>query len=150
MRLSFALVACFATIGCIAAWAQEPRLAAEGRGLLPKPAETTPEGRTSANLFYTDPSGGLSRTIFETDEDPDFRLVIRDFSFAPAHQPHTVALPSSAFVHLLSGTGEISVAKKRLELAPGARMAVPAGTQIEVVNNGEYPVVVRALIVEAK
>jgi len=130
--------------------AQEPKLAPEGRGLLPKPTETTPEGPTPAHPFYTDPSGSVSRTIFETEEDPNFRLVIRDFSFLPDRQPHTVTLPSGAFVHLLSGPGEISVAKKRLELAPGTRMAVPAGAPIEVMNNGEYPVVVRALIVEAK
>jgi quercetin dioxygenase-like cupin family protein len=132
------------------AWAEEPQLAAEGRGLLPNPTAVTPEGPAAARPFEVDPSGGVSRTIFETDEDPNFRLTIRDFSFAPDHQPHTVTLPSGAFVHLLSGLGEISVAKKRLELAPGARMAVPAGAPIEVVNNGEYPVVVRALIVEAK
>jgi quercetin dioxygenase-like cupin family protein len=150
MRYLLGLVACLATMGYIEARAQEPNLAREGRGLLPKPAETTPEGPTPAHLFYTDPSGGVSRTIFETDENPDFRLTIRDFSFAPDRQPHTVTLVSGAFVHLLSGPGEISVAKKRLELAPGARTAVPAGAPIEVVNNGEYPVVVRAFIVEAK
>jgi quercetin dioxygenase-like cupin family protein len=101
-------------------------------------------------LFSPDPSGGFSRTIFETDENPDFRLVIRDFAFPPDKQPHTVTLRSAAFLHLLSGPGEISIAKQRMALTPAARTSVPAGAPIEVVNNGEYPVVVRALIVEAK
>jgi hypothetical protein len=35
-------------------------------------------------------------------------------------------------------------------LTPVARTSVPAGAPIEVVNNGEQPVVVRALIVESK
>jgi hypothetical protein len=37
-----------------------------------------------------------------------------------------------------------------MALTPAARTSVPAEAPIEVVNNGEYPVVVRALIVEAK
>lgn len=155
MRAYLALVSRVAAIAGIAASvgiarAQEPQLAREGRGLLPKPTETTPEGPTPAHLFYADPSGGVSRTIFETDEDPNFRLTIRDFSFPPDKRPHTVTLPSAAFVHYLSGEGEIRIAKQRMELTPVARTAVPAGAPIEVVNNGEYPVVVRALIVETK
>jgi hypothetical protein len=70
--------------------AQEPKLAPEGRGLLPKPTAATPEGPTPAYSFWRDPSGEfLSRTIFETDENPDFKLVIRDFAFPPDKQPHS-------------------------------------------------------------
>jgi hypothetical protein len=156
MRPCLALVSGVAAIivGIIAgggvAWAQEPQLAREGRGLLPKPTAATPEGPTPANSFWLDPSGGFSRAIFETDENPDFKLTIRDFAFPPDKQPHTVALRSAAFLHLLSGLGEISIAKQRLALTAVARTSVPAGAPIEVVNSGEYPVVVRALIVEAK
>jgi quercetin dioxygenase-like cupin family protein len=100
--------------------------------------------------FLPDPSGGFSRTIFETDVSPDFKITIRDFAFPPDGQPHPVSLPSSAFVHLLSGEGAISIAKKPLELAPGARSPVPAGAPIEVVNNGQSPMVIRALVIEAK
>ncbi len=149
---SFLLVTSLSRTFPPAASAQEPQLAPEGRGLLPKPAElpATLGGTPPPHPFMPDPSGGFSRTIFETDENPDFRIMIRDFSFPPDKQPHTVTFPSAAFAHLLSGTGEISIAKKRLELAPGARTTVPAGAPIEVVNSGEHAVVVRALIVEAK
>jgi hypothetical protein len=157
MRPCRALVSGVAAIARIAtsvgvAWAQEPQLAREGRGLLPPPAEmpATLGGAPSEHTFWRDPSGGFSRTIFETDENPDFKLIIRDFAFPPDKQPHTVTLRSAAFLHLLSGLGEISIAKQRLALTPVARTSVPAGAPIEVVNNGEYPVVVRALIVEAK
>jgi quercetin dioxygenase-like cupin family protein len=146
-----------AIIGGIAAGggvagAQEPQLAAEGRGLLPPLAEmpATLGGTPPPHPFVRDPSGGFSRTIFETDEDPNFKLVIRDFSFPPDRQTHTVTLPSGAFLHILGGKGEISIAKKPLPLTAAARTAVPAGAPIDVVNNGEQPVVVRALIVEAK
>jgi hypothetical protein len=119
---------------------------------LPKAAETPTRlvGTPSAHAFEPDPSGGFSRTIFETDEHPNFKLVIRDFSFPPDRQPHTVTLPSSAVLHLLSGPGEINIAKQRLTLTPFARAVVPPGAPIDVVNRGEQPVVLRALILEAK
>lgn len=149
MRRLFAWATNLAAMTSIAAFAQQPQLATEGRGLLPKPTEAMPAtGPTAAHPFEPDPSGGFSRTIFETDEDPNFKLIIRDFSFPPGQQPHTVTLPSAAFLHLLSGPGEISVAKRRLDLVAGT--AVPAGAPIEVVNNGEDLVVIQALIVEAK
>jgi quercetin dioxygenase-like cupin family protein len=131
---------------------QVPQLAPEGRGLLPAPAEMPAalQGAPPPHLFEPDPSGGFSRTIFETDEDQNFNIIIRDFSFPPDKQAHTVTLPSAAFLHLLSGEGEVRIAKQRMELTLVARTAVLAGAPIEVVNNGEYPVVVRALIVEAK
>jgi quercetin dioxygenase-like cupin family protein len=88
--------------------------------------------------------------LFETDEDPNFKITIRDFSFPPDRHTYTLSLPFAAFLHLLSGSGEISIAKKQLALTPTARTAVPANTVIEVVNNGEHETVVRALIVEAK
>jgi quercetin dioxygenase-like cupin family protein len=157
MRPYLLLVSGVAAIAGIAASVglaagQEPQLAREGRGLLPKPAEipAAPQGPLPPQIFKPDPSGGLSRTIFETDENPDFKLVIRDFAFPPDKQPHTVTLRSAAFLHILSGRGNISIAKQRLALTPVARTSVPAGAPIEVVNNGEYPVVVRALVVEAK
>jgi quercetin dioxygenase-like cupin family protein len=93
----------------------------------------------------------LSRTVFETDEDPNFRLIFQDFSFPPDKQPHALTLPSAAFLHVLSGKGEISVTKQRVELTPlGRTPAVPAGAPIEVTNSSDYPMVLRGLIVEAK
>lgn len=145
MRPHVALATSLMATASIAAFAQEPKLAPEGRGLLPKPAEmpATLGGTPPPHPFQPDPSGGLSRTIFETDEGPDFKIVIRDFAFPPDRQPHTVTLPSGAFLRLLSGDGEITVAKQRMELTPPARKAVPAGAPIEVVNNGERAIVVR-------
>ena len=152
MRLLLSIAISLAIISGAQAWAQEQQLAPEGRGLLPKPAEipTTHGGVSPPHPFEPDPSGGFSRTIFETDEDPNFKLVIRDFSFPPDRKPYTITLPSAAFLHLLSGPDEISIAKQRLALTSVARTAVPGGAPIEVVNSGEQPMVVRALIVEAK
>jgi quercetin dioxygenase-like cupin family protein len=152
MRLLFTLVTIVAAMASVAAFAQQPKLAPEGRGLLPKPAEmpATLDGTPPSHPFVSDPSGGFSRAIFETDDHPDFKLVIRDFAFPPDRQPHTVTFPSGAFIQILSGKAEVSIAEQRLTLSPVAGTAVPAGAPIEVVNNGEHAVVVRVLIVEAK
>jgi hypothetical protein len=139
-----------AAVASSAAFAQQQELAPEGRGLLPRPPAATREA-PDARRFSVGPSGLLSRTVFETDEDPNFRLIFQDFSFLPDKQPHALTLPSAAVLHLLSGKAEISVAKQRMGLTNLARTPpVPAGAPIEVVTSGEYPVVVRALIVEAK
>jgi quercetin dioxygenase-like cupin family protein len=137
-------------MAAIAAFAQGPKVVPEGRGLLPRPSAATPEAPPTSAQFQPDPSAGFSRTVFVTDEDPDFNITIRDFSFPPDKQTHTVTLPSAAFIHLLGGTGKISVAKKQVDLSSVARTTVPASAPIDVVNDAEYPVVIRALIVEAK
>jgi hypothetical protein len=161
MRLSLhcriALVCGVAAIVGIAvwgegAWARDSRLAPEGRGLLPKPAKmpSTLGGVPPAYPFRPDPSGGFSRTIFATDEDADFKVVIRDFSFPPDGRSHTITFPSAAIVHRLSGFGVVSVSNQQLVLTPRARTAVPASAPIKVTNSGNESVVIRALIVEAK
>jgi hypothetical protein len=150
MRHLLVIAAVVAAVASSAAFAQQQTLAPEGRGLLPRPPAATPEAPV-AHRFSVGPSGVLSRTVFETDEDPNFKLTFRDFSFPPDKQRHALTLPSAAVLHLLSGKAEISVAKQRMGLSNLARTPpVPAGAPIEIVTSGEYPVVVRALIVEAK
>jgi hypothetical protein len=128
------VAATLAVISSISAFAEEAKLAPEGRGLLPGDPTT----------FQIDSSGVLSRTVFETDEDPNFRFTIREFVFPPDRRSYTITLPSSALVHFPSGNVENNIGK------PGARTVVPARAPIEVVNNGEKPVIVRTLILEAK
>jgi quercetin dioxygenase-like cupin family protein len=134
------------------ALAQGQAPAREGRGLLAPSAELRAEGGgvPPAHVFEPDASGAFSRTIFSTDDDPDFNIRIREYSFPPDRQTHTVTLPSAAFIHLLSGSGRISVGKKPLDVSAAARSAVPAGVPIDVATDGDDPLVVRALIVEAK
>jgi hypothetical protein len=140
-----------AVMASIAVFAQEPQLAPEGRGLLPHPTEMPAVlgGTPPLHPFARDQSGGFSRTIFETDEDPNFKLTIRDFSFPPDRQPHTITFPSGVFIQLLSGLGEISVANQQFPLTNATRTAVPAGSSA-IVNRGQQPLVVRALIAEGK
>jgi quercetin dioxygenase-like cupin family protein len=144
MRLPF-LIAILAALLISTGCKKKPRQ-------LPKAAEipTRLAGTPPPRAFEPDPSGGLSRTIFETQEHPNFKLVIRDFSFPPDQRPHTLTLPSSAVLHLLSGPGEINIAKQRLTLTSFARTVVPSGAPIVVQNRGEQPMVLRALILEGK
>ena len=124
MHRLLVIAAGVAAVASSAAFAQEPKLAPEGRGLLPRPPASTPEA-PDPHRFSVGPSGVLSRTVFETDEDPNFRLIIRDFSFPPDKQPHTITLPSAAFLHVLSGKGEITIAKQRVELTPARKERQP-------------------------
>src|ERR1700751_1920460 len=108
MRLR-TLVAVLIALAPCAGFAQDNQLAAEGRGLLPEPA-SPPEtlgGVPPPNPFQADPSGIFSRTVFETNEDPNFKLTIRDYSFPPANQAHTLTLPAAAVLHNRSPFGEI-------------------------------------------
>jgi quercetin dioxygenase-like cupin family protein len=148
----FAVTISLATISLFSAFAQEPPLAPEGRGLLPRVAEVPAglESKPPPHVFQPDPSGGFSRIVFGTDGHPDFKLVIREFSFPPGGQVHTITLPESAVVHLLGGPGTISIAKQRLSLSPVERVAVPSGAPLEITNSGEQHVVVRALMLEVK
>jgi hypothetical protein len=100
--------------------------------------------------FVSDASGALSRTIFETQDDPDFNITIRDFSFPPDGRPHVVTLRSGASLSLLSGSGEIAVDDKPQSFADDSKVAVAANASIKVVNTSGQPVVLRATIVEAK
>jgi hypothetical protein len=134
----------------VSSWAQDEHLTREERGLLPAPQPGRLGGDPPEHPFISDPWGGFSRTLFETDESPHFKLVVREFSFPPDQQTHTVALSSTAIVHFLSEPGEISIAQQRVTLRPATRTVVPAGAPVEVVNHGEYPIVMRVLIVEAK
>lgn len=133
------------------AWAQQSQLAPEGRGLLPRPAEmpARPQNAPPPYPVERDASGVLSRTIFETDEAPNFKIIIRDYSFPPDRRARTVILPSTAFIHLVSRTADIKVAQHPLA-TPSIRTEVPASAPIEVANSGHHAVVMRALIVEAK
>jgi hypothetical protein len=63
--------------------ARGPRLAPRA-GRMPARLGGTPLERS----FVSDPSGGFSRTIVETGEDPNFKIIIRDFSFPPDRQNH--------------------------------------------------------------
>ena len=135
-----------------AVWAQDLKLAPEGRGLLAQPTEAPAElgGLPPAHVFGGDVSGTFSRTIFETSDDPGLTITIRDFSFPPDKQEHTIVLPSGALAHLVSGTGDVTIAEKMMDLRLVLRVSVPANAPFAVTNNGKEPIVVRMLIVEVK
>jgi hypothetical protein len=152
VRPLFALAASLAAAtATLAALAQQPNLA-PGRELLPQPYEapTKLEGRPPPHPLARDPSGALSRTIFETDDDPNFKILIQDFSFPPDRHPHVITFPSGVFLHFFGEPIEIKIAGQPLGLRAGERTAAAADTQIEVVNSGKRAIVVRALMVKAK
>jgi len=92
----------------------------------------------------------LSRTVFEAEEDANLKIVIREFSFPPDRQPHTVTAPSAFLLQLLGQPGEVKIAGQPVSLRASEKTAVAANAPIEITNNGTRSVVVRMLIVEVK
>jgi hypothetical protein len=148
----FLIAAVIVGVASTVASAQELQLAPEGRGLLPEPAEmpTTLVGTSTLQPFEGDSSGVVSRTIFETSADPDFKITIRDFAVPPDGQPHTITLPSGAYLHFFGEPGGVTIANNPTAIHMGMRIALAAGAPVEVTNNGERSLVIRALIVEGK
>jgi quercetin dioxygenase-like cupin family protein len=140
MRRLLTLITGFAAAMSIAAFAQGPQPAPGTQA----PAASEPRG------FIRDPSGWLSRIVFESDDNPDFKITIREFSFPPQPQAHTVNLPSFALARVVSGQAEVGTDKLKSLLSAGARTALPAGAPLVVVNNGNAPVIMRSLMLEPK
>jgi hypothetical protein len=133
------------------AWSQERPLAPEARGLLPEEQSVGPVPFVTPNAFVADPaSGGTSRIVFQSDANPDFNIVIRDFSFPPDDQSHALSLPLGGLLEIISGQGDIAIGDNRTTLDAAIRVETPRGAPVSVVNTGHQPVVVRALILEAK
>lgn len=151
MRQLFAIAGCLAAMA-LPASAQDDQLAAQGHGLLPEPtvaADATLGGIPPPHPFVSDPSGGYSSVLFQSTEDPNFNVTIRDYSFPPDQQAHTLTLPTGALLQTRSDTGEISIAKERVPAAT-ARIAVPAGAPVEVTASGDTAAVVRVYSFETK
>ena len=157
MRVQAAVVSGIAAIimsaaAGLALGQEAPQLAREGVGLLPPPPETpaTLSVPEIANPFVPDPSGGFSRIVFQTDENPDFKIVIRDYAVLPDQITHALKLPTGALLHVISGEGDVHLGENRLEMNTTERTVAPPGATLNVANRGESPVVIRALTLEPK
>jgi hypothetical protein len=140
------------TLGPTAASGQEATLAATGQGLLPEPpqAPATLEGAPPAHPFEPDAAGTLSRTLFSSDEDPNFKIVVRDISIPPDQQTHTLNLPTAALVQLRGAGAEIRIRQQRIEPVGAPRMTATAPTAMDVVNTGQANTVIRTYGIEVK
>lgn len=152
MKRSLIAAAVLAVGAGIPAWGQDAELAAQGQGPLPGPAQTpaTLAGAPPAHPFELDASGTLSRTLFESNEDPNFKVVIRDVSVLPGQQVQTLNLNATALVEPRGGAAEVTIANQKTEPAAAARLMAPAGTPIGIVNRGTGDSIVRIYSFEAK
>jgi len=154
MRRYFAVIAGFsilATLFAASGRADDPQLAPEGIGLLPPPqAPGTLLTSNVAHPFLPDPSGGFSRVVFQTDAAPDFRIVIRDYSFPAGAAPRTMTLPAGSLLHVLHGAGHVVVGTTTLALATAPRAVAAAGTAVQITSTGAHPLVLRVVSLEQK
>jgi hypothetical protein len=111
------------------------------------PASPASEG---ANFYAPDAAGGLSRVIFETDEDPNFTITIRDFLILPNGKTNLLTSPAAMFVHFLGAPGEVKIAAEPMAFAAGQRAAVAARLPLEVTVKGGRATVLRAVIFQPK
>ncbi len=152
MKRSLIAAAVLAVGAGVPAWGQDAELAVQGQGPLPGPAQTpaTLEGGPPVHPFELDASGTLSRTLFESNEDPNFKVVIRDVSVLPGQQVQTLNLNATALVQPRGGAAEVTVANQKAEPAGTARLMAAPGTPIGVVNRGARDSIVRIYSFEAK
>ncbi len=109
-----------------------------------------PPASALANFYSPDAAGGLSRVIFETDEDPNFKITIRDFLILPNGKTNLLTSPAAMFVHFLSAPGEVKIAGQPMAFAAGQRIAVAARSPLEVTVKGGRTAVLRAVILQPK
>ena len=143
MRKLWVIAAAVAAVASSEAFPQEQKLASEGRGLLPRPPAATREAPDRGSVLCRCVGRAFADGLRDgRGSELQTHLSRLRFSAGQATaSPSPYHLPRSSIV--LSGKGEISVAKQRLELTPLARTPpVPAGVPVEVVNSGEYPMVV--------
>jgi hypothetical protein len=140
----------FITAVALAPFAAFGQLAGPAPSLQVKELPPAPPTSALANYFVTDAAGGLSRVVFETDEDPNLKITIRDFLILPNGKPNLLTSPAAMFVHFLSATSEVKIAGQLIALSAGQRAAVAARTPLEVTVKGGRAVVLRAVILQPK
>lgn len=129
---------------------QNRELAVEGRGLLPVPViepgilSTTP----LANSFKFDSSGELSRMVYQTNEDPHFNVVVRDFSIPPDGKNHRLTFTVTSMLQIHGDLAKISVDSQEIALPDTQNIAVTPGATVDVVNSGKREAVISVIAVE--
>lgn len=121
------------------------RRAAEGHGILPKP-ENIPnnfEGRSPKLAFVAQTSGLYSRTVFETDEDKDFKIKISEFNVPPKGGPMSLTLSSGAVIQMRSGQGRLVVNERSAELIQDSAINLPATPSVQLINTGDRELILR-------
>jgi hypothetical protein len=131
------------------------RKAFVAHGPVPAPPsqQVTFAGSTPAHPFHLDEGNVLSRIAFQAAGPSNSVIEVRDFMLPPHAKSHLAALPGPALLDIYSGEGALSLgleAEKSERLVPGQMRSVPAGQGLVFDNQGEYPLTVRAFVLEVK
>src|ERR1700722_8584182 len=129
--------------------ASAQQLAAEGRGVLPGPAETPAqlEGTAPTQPFQLDASGTLSRIMF-VSPDPKLPITIRQVAIPPDQLTRTLNLAPTAQIRREGATDLL--ADKALVDPNQKTFAVPFGVPVAAVNRTPTATVLQIITMGAQ
>jgi hypothetical protein len=127
------------------------KLAAEGRGTLPSPVTIQGKLTGAPNYAFLSDSAELSsRVVFETEEDPNFNIRIRDYSVPPGRGPVGITSANVAILEMRTDRGTLEIGKSPQTWNQGGTATVPAGTPIQLTNPTDRELIIRLYYVEGK
>jgi hypothetical protein len=95
-------------------------------------------------------SGIFSRTVFEMNESPDFKVEIRDLSLPPGAKSSTRSQSETTVLEMRTDRGMVKIGEQSAEWQQDGDIVVPPGVPIELQNPTERELLVRLYLVEAK
>lgn len=118
---------------------------ADGVGLLPPP----PKGQPPLSKYQPDKPyvplapGVLTRTVYQTTNGQAHRIEVRDLLVGPGRSSSSVTLPGAAVFEVRSGSGLVTTAGKRQEVATGATFLLSEGEAFTIENKTDLPITMR-------
>ena len=141
----------FAIEGCV----HTPRLSVEeAKRTRPLPEVPANDKNISeapvAKAFVLAPAGHLSRTFFQTEGPPGYRVELQDLSLAPKKRVDNISFPGAAFLDVRYGSGILTLGDHKQELSVGSSFSVSQGQSFSLESTGEHPLSVRAFLIGAQ
>src|SRR5579862_4807309 len=121
------------------------KLAREGRGLLPQPITRANSSffLSSKNSLKQESANLYSRLLFETSDDPNFRIRIKDLSIPPRMTSADLKMPADTIVEIITGLGKLTIENKEHNWKQGTIILVHKDVPMTLVNDGDREMIVR-------
>jgi hypothetical protein len=153
LRILFAALLAICLAGCNSQNLLDQR-APEGHGLLPRPTiPLTPPRRALANYAFQalSPASDLSsRVLFETDEGPNSRVRVSEYSLPPHKGPSSARTEGATVLEMWTDQGTLKIGGHVQDWKQGGTLMVPDGAPVELTNPTDRELIIRIYTVEAK